>query len=145
MFLLNKLKSIYFGWKNYFFRGHLKPEVRQFFDDRLSVCKLNECEKLRAGVCTACGCVVAAKTQSLGEFCPENMWSPHIYEGEGGESVLLLSELPPFITNRLSPEMIGPDMEDGEETLDLAYWDKLVDRVIATGELYKGGRAPTKK
>lgn len=77
----NKIKSIYEGWRNTFFPPH--PAKQALFDVRLKTCETNECGMLKLGICTACGCVVKAKTKSLDQECPENMWLPVMYEHEG--------------------------------------------------------------
>lgn len=84
------------GWWNSF--RTLPPNVKEFYDARLSVCKSNECEKLKFGICTACGCPVSKKTKVLAETCPENFWLPYVYN-YGGYSFIRYSELPKWLVN----------------------------------------------
>lgn len=97
------LDKVIKGWKNDSKdkKGELLPEDKELFDARLSVCRLNKCKRLLAGICTACGCPVRKKTKVLTELCPENMWSPIIYtEGTTGDHFILVSELPPLIREK---------------------------------------------
>jgi hypothetical protein len=89
---MGKLRSIIKGWRNSFRK--LPPNISQFYKDRLSVCK--QCDWLKAGICTACGCVVSKKTKSLQEMCPENFWSPSIYE-ENDVMFVIKAEIPQWL------------------------------------------------
>lgn len=79
------------GWLNRF--RTIPPAQKALFDDRFKICQSNECGKLKLGICTACGCPVKAKTKSLNEECPENMWNPVLREYEGKE-FFFVEELP---------------------------------------------------
>lgn len=91
----SKLSSIIEGWKNDNLnkKGKLPRPLKELFDNRLQICKSNECEKLLLGICTACGCPVKKKTKSLQEECPENMWSPVVYTFED-ETFIISSDIP---------------------------------------------------
>ena len=79
--MTKKLSNIIEGWVNRFRKVH--PVKESLFRDRLKICETNECGMLKLGVCTACGCPVKAKTRSVDEECPENMWNPIMYEYDG--------------------------------------------------------------
>lgn len=74
------LKAILLGWTNWFKYNKLPTYQKEIFSERVSVCKSNECGEYRLGICTACGCPVSAKSKVLSELCPENMWTPTVYE-----------------------------------------------------------------
>jgi len=137
--VLEKVKSIWRGWRNSFrYRFNLLPKgVRTLMDDRLSICHANECGKLKAGVCTACGCIVSKKTKSLTEYCPENMWNPQIYTLEGVPQFILISEipkplLPSFMAfNKMGTRYSGKQLKVMADNVDepwatLDSWDKFV-------------------
>jgi hypothetical protein len=90
-----KIRNIIEGWINRFRKLH--PAKQQLFDDRLKVCE--PCEMLKAGICTACGCVVKAKTKSVDEECPENKWLPIMYE-QNGIRFIDIDEIPAPYTFR---------------------------------------------
>lgn len=89
--MLKKIKNILEGWKNYYLGT--SPEQEALFRDRLRICQSNECERLKLGICTECGCPVKKKTKALDEDCPLNMWRPILYE-ENGVGFFILDELP---------------------------------------------------
>lgn len=102
MNIKDKITSIYHGWKNFLIPNE---ELEPLFQDRLSICE--KCPKNRAGICVLCGCILKAKTKSLGEECPTGKWLPVLRQDE---DILfrLRSELPEnlqkYFENMIIPE-----------------------------------------
>lgn len=100
---MGKLNNIIQGWKNDYKdkRGLLPPEIKEIFDERLKICRSNECGKLELFVCGACGCPIKKKAKALTETCPVNMWKPTIYKGDDEEQFILVKEVPPQLRSLL--------------------------------------------
>ena len=57
------------------YKGVLKPEDMtsdEEYEKRLSVCQ--QCEKLNAGTCMACGCYVELRAAAKISRCPNKKW-----------------------------------------------------------------------
>lgn len=78
--MINKIKSIIRGYKNLIWTNE---ELEPWFKERLDVC--SPCPYNLKGICTACGCVIAAKTRSPVEQCPMNYWNPKLYCDENNQ------------------------------------------------------------
>lgn len=104
MILKNKIKSIFKGYRNLILKDE---ELEELFKTRLNICK--SCENNIAGVCNQCGCLLAAKTRSLSEKCPQNYWAPVHRIDENGQFILK-SELPLNLREYFPNEVI--EMKD---------------------------------
>jgi hypothetical protein len=111
------IKDIITGWKNDWLdkRGKIPAPIKELFDARLSACKQNECGKLMAGICTACGCPVRKKTKVLTEECPENMWNPVVYANpdESKPAFIVLEEVPESLREPLKSFLIEKWTNEG--------------------------------
>lgn len=71
----SKLSEIKEGWKNYSFPNEQIEKEAKY---KAEVC--SQCPHSVLGVCTKCGCPLAAKTRSPQSVCPENKWvTPEIF------------------------------------------------------------------
>lgn len=61
---IDKLKSIYSGWKNVIWPSELVKNVAY---DRVEICA--ECSQNKKTLCIDCGCWIPAKARSLSEIC----------------------------------------------------------------------------
>jgi hypothetical protein len=52
--------------------GELKIADENLANERLAEC--NICDARALGVCTACGCIIAAKVRLLESDCPLGLW-----------------------------------------------------------------------
>lgn len=122
---MNKLRSIYEGWKNYYKGKFCKiPEpLAEIFDDRLEICK--PCEYNLANVCTRCGCFINKKTKSLTETCPENFWNPAIYDKDG-TLIIFTSEIPP----KLRQVAIDSGLFTNEEEILYEQWEEFLTWLV---------------
>lgn len=77
---MKKLKEIFSGWWNYFFRNE---EIEKLSESRMKIC--NDCEIIdRTGIkcalpgsqpcCGDCGCPLSKLTRSKESTCPLNKW-----------------------------------------------------------------------
>ena len=69
---MSKAKEVISGFAN-LAKSSLKLTTEQeeeLFNARAEIC--NNCEHAMAGLCSLCGCVLAAKTKSLYSSCPDN-------------------------------------------------------------------------
>lgn len=109
---MNKIKSIIQGWKNdwLYNRGKIPEPIKELFDDRLKVCRSNECGQLIGFVCGACGCPIKKKAKSLMEQCPENMWNPVIWdsldETRPDDKFIVLSDVPELLRPQLKSFLV---------------------------------------
>ena len=122
----NKVRSIYYGWRNAFLSriGWVRPELESLFDDRLAIC--NACEHKTAGVCTLCGCPVKKKTKSIMEECPDGRWNPPVYE-HNGIQFIVVSDIPEPIRSDFRNWLRGGQMPVLPNVSEAAYvsdWDR---------------------
>ena len=54
------------------FGGNLSFADRDTVEDRLSICR--NCDELKIGICTRCGCLIAAKVRLQIAVCPARKW-----------------------------------------------------------------------
>ena len=57
------------GYKNLIKR---KSDIELVAKQRLSIC--SSCPHKKAGICTLCGCILAAKTRELDQKCKIGKW-----------------------------------------------------------------------
>lgn len=72
---MSKLEEIADGYGNLAKKivGFSSEEVEKTCQQRMAVC--NSCEnKTTTDRCGLCGCVLAAKTRSMGSECPDKRW-----------------------------------------------------------------------
>lgn len=61
------------GWGNWFLDIVSDIRYADVFEERMRICK--SCGKYLHGICSECGCVLAAKTKSEDSACPDGKWS----------------------------------------------------------------------
>jgi hypothetical protein len=65
----SKVERIIEGWGNYIFRT---PETESIAQRRASICAV--CNENQKEWCFKCACYIPAKTRSIAEKCPKNLW-----------------------------------------------------------------------
>ena len=66
------LRLIWQGWKNYFIDLVSDIKYKKYFDERYSICK--KCEFNKLSICQKCGCFLKSKTKSEDSECPVGKW-----------------------------------------------------------------------
>lgn len=66
----SKVERIVEGWGNYIFRT---SETESIALQRAKVCAV--CTENKREWCKVCKCFIPAKTRSLAESCPKNLWN----------------------------------------------------------------------
>lgn len=113
MKLINKILSIYHGYKNRWLRKS-PSKLQSLYDKRLVICSI--CPHNKKGICKLCGCVIQAKTHSLEEHCPANKWLPLI-RSDNELIYMKKSELPNDIQSNFINDIIP-----------LVEWEEFVNK-----------------
>jgi hypothetical protein len=65
----NKAERIIEGWGNYVFKT---PEIEKMALRRVEICAV--CQQNKNEWCIICKCFIPAKTRSITEKCPSELW-----------------------------------------------------------------------